>query len=86
MFMQRVISLCLCKELYRYVYTRVISLCLYKGYMQRVISLCLYKGYMQKGYMSQKGLWNNVPVFKIGVVAQHTIVLPETRVFKVFAQ
>ena len=49
-----------------------------KGYMQ--------KGYMQKGYMSQKGLWNNVPVFKIGVVAQHTIVLPETRVFKVFAQ
>jgi hypothetical protein len=25
-----------------------------KGYMQRVISLCLYKGYMQKGY-TQKG-------------------------------
>ena len=29
----------------------------------------MQKGYMQKGYMSQKGLWNNVPVFKIGVVA-----------------
>ena len=72
--------------LYRYVYTRVICKGLYaKGYMQRVISLCLYKGCMQKGY-TQKGLWNNVPVFKIGVVAQHTIVLPETRVFKVFAQ
>ena len=69
------------------LYTRVIC----KGYIHGLYARVIYTGYMQGLYarviytVIYTVICNNVPVFKFGIVAQHTFVLPETRIFKGFA-